>query len=213
MKQLKVTEIFYSLQGESLFAGRPCVFIRLTGCNLRCTYCDTGYAYQGGENRSLTEIIDQVKACSCPLVEVTGGEPLFQENTPQLLQHLLDQHWTVLLETNGSYDIRAVPPACIKIVDLKCPASGEHEKNDLRNISFLAPPDQIKFVITDRADYDFARSLVPRINTIPPDHILFSPVAGRLPPSELARWILADKLAVRLHLQLHKMIWGKECRQ
>lgn len=210
---LKVNEIFYSIQGESLYAGRPCAFVRLSGCNLRCAYCDTQYAYHDGTNLAIAEIIEAVQAYACPLVEVTGGEPLLQAGTPELIDQLLDLGMTVLLETNGSLDIRPVPAACIKIVDIKCPSSKEHEKNKVDNLDFLRPDDQVKFVIANRKDYLFAKDMAGRITTISPGNVLFSPAADLLAPDLLAEWMLADKLPYRLHLQLHKILWGKECRR
>ncbi|NNF99262.1 MAG: radical SAM protein [Desulfobacteraceae bacterium] len=205
---MKVNEIFYSIQGESLYAGRPCVFIRLTGCNLRCTYCDTTYAYEEGKEHSLKDIVRRISAYGCNLVEITGGEPLLQDETGPLVSHLLAKGFEVLLETNGSRDISGVDADCIKIVDIKCPSSGEHDKNDMDNLVRVSPADQLKFVIGDRHDYEFAKSVLaippPRI---PRDHILFSPVHGRIPADELASWILEDRLETRLHLQLHKLIW------
>ena len=213
MTTLKVNEILYSLQGESLYAGRACVMIRLAGCNLRCAFCDTQYAYDDGQDITLPEIIKKVQSHACPLVEITGGEPLLQKNTPRLIRQLLDNNFTVLLETNGSMDISPVPEACVKIVDIKCPASRESDTNDLENIDRLAPHDQIKFVITTRADYDFACSLLPQITAIPPENILFSIAEGQLKPSLLAEWMLSDKLLTRFHIQLHKIIWGGKCRK
>ncbi len=211
MTTLKVNEIFHSLQGESLYAGRACVLVRLTGCNLRCAYCDTPYAYDHGRDMALPEIINQVQSHECPLVEITGGEPLLQAHTPRLIRQLLDKKFTVLLETNGSVDISPVPEACIKIVDLKCPSSRESDKNDLKNIDRLAPHDQIKFVIATREDYAFACSLTPRITTIPSENILFSVADGQLDPSILAEWMLSDNRLNRFHIQLQ--IGRASCRE
>jgi 7-carboxy-7-deazaguanine synthase len=208
---LKVNEIFYSIQGESLYAGLPCVFVRLTGCNLRCSYCDTTYAYDDGEMLSVTKILAQVKYHRCRLVEITGGEPLCQDDTPHLISRLLDSGFTVLLETNGSKDIRRVDDRCIKILDIKCPGSRESHQNDLENLNRLGPDDQIKFVMTDRADYDFAKNLLhgkwPDRFPVP---VLFSAAVPQLFPAQLAEWILADHLAVRLQVQLHKILWPDE---
>lgn len=206
---LKVNEIFYSIQGESSFAGLPCVFIRLTGCNLRCTYCDTRYAYEQGRNMPLRAVVDWVQSYRCPLVEVTGGEPLIQEDVPELVCRLVDLGFTVLLETNGSQDIRRIDRRCVRIVDVKCPSSGESAKNDLENLYRLTDNDELKFVIGDAQDYMYAKEMV---NALPTSYskkgtIHFSPVFDRMAPDELAKWILKDRLNVRLHLQLHKLIW------
>ncbi|MFW5902090.1 MAG: radical SAM protein [Thermodesulfobacteriota bacterium] len=205
---LSVTEIFYSIQGESLHAGFPCTFVRLAGCNLRCRYCDTTYAHAPGTAMRMLKIMEQIRALSCPLVELTGGEPLLQEKTPDLITALLDSGHTVLLETNGSLDIRSVDARCIKIVDIKCPGSGESDKNCLANLEHLQPRDQLKFVLTDRRDYEYAKALLHRyFPQEPPVPLLFSPAEGYLDPALLAGWILADHLPVRLQLQLHRMIW------
>ncbi len=206
---LQVNEIFYSIQGESVFAGRPCVFVRLSGCNLRCAYCDTRYAYKGGEAMDIPEILEAVSGYGAPLVEVTGGEPLLQKESPALIQALLSCGYQVLLETNGSLNIGRVDRRCVKIVDIKCPSSGESEKNRLDNLNLLRPADQVKFVIGTDQDFAFAREMVrSRCARIPAGQILFSPVSGRLAPRQLADWILAEKLwQVRLQLQLHKHLW------
>jgi 7-carboxy-7-deazaguanine synthase len=211
---LTVNEIFYSIQGESSFAGCPCVFVRLTGCNLRCSYCDTQYAYFEGEELEIPMIIDKVMKYSCSLVEVTGGEPLLQDETPHFIGHLLDRKFTVLLETNGSQDISRVDSRCVRILDIKCPSSGQAEHNDLSNLQRLSGPDELKFVMGDREDYEFAKSIVKRLDGLPlePSRVHFSPVFGKIKPDTLAKWILADHLPVRLHLQLHKIIWDPELR-
>lgn len=220
---LNVSEIFYSIQGESLYAGLPCVFIRLAGCNLNCAYCDTRYARDGGTVMSINEILDRVGNLVCPLVEITGGEPLLQDETPSLADALLAKGYRVLLETNGSMDINRVSKKCVRIVDIKCPGSGHVDQNDFANLKRLSPMDQLKFVLTDRMDYEFARDMIldtwqhvaipasipaPVSMSIPaPAPILFSPVHGCLKPAELAEWILGDHLNVRLHLQMHKILW------
>jgi len=209
-----VNEIFHSLQGESSHAGRPCVFVRLTGCNLRCTYCDTRYAYDEGKEMDIGEIVDRLSAYSCRLVEVTGGEPLIQEGTPALVRALLERNYEVLLETNGSRNIDAVDPRCARIVDVKCPSSGEEGKNDFENLTRLTSRDEVKFVIQDRLDYDYAVEVLSRHEKArsgcrPP---LFSPVFGRMEPAVLAQWILSDGLPVRMQLQLHKVVWGPDRR-
>ena len=208
--KLKVNEIFFSIQGESTFSGRPCVFVRLTGCNLRCSYCDTKYAYEEGEYMEVEQIIDRVSSYGCKLVEITGGEPLIQENTPYLIEELIDAGFQVLLETNGTKDINIVDKRCIKIVDIKCPFSGEADKNDFENLKRLGKKDEVKFVIADRKDYEFAKAVLKKWKLVPfkPNPVHFSPVYNILDPKLLAEWILEDRLMVRLNLQLHKLIWG-----
>jgi 7-carboxy-7-deazaguanine synthase len=210
---LLVNEIFHSIQGESLYAGIPCVFVRLTGCNLRCSYCDTRYAYEEGTKMAITEILQQVADFKCQVVEITGGEPLLQEKTPFLIHRLIENGYEVLLETNGSIDIGLVDDRCQKIVDIKCPTSGESHKNDLNNLKRLNASDQIKFVIGDREDFRYARKIMKRIQPgFPRSHILFSPVFGKMPPEKLAKWILDENLNVRLHIALHKIIWPNKQR-
>lgn len=211
---LRVNEIFYSIQGESSFAGWPCVFVRLTGCNLRCTYCDTQYAYYEGSDLAVPEIVARVQAFQCSLVEVTGGEPLLQQDTPTLIARLLDLGHTVLLETNGSVDITPVDRRCIRIVDFKCPSSGAADANDFANIARLQPHDEVKCVIGDREDYEFAKVVLERIqgSRTGQAKVLLAPVFGLLEPRQLVRWILADRLPVRLNLQLHKYIWDPDQR-
>jgi len=205
---LVVNEIFYSIQGESLYAGLPCIFLRLTGCNLRCAYCDTRYAYSEGRTMEIPEILDRLADYRCRLVEITGGEPLYQTDTPRLVRALIAKRYTVLMETNGTYDIRQLDHGCIKIIDVKCPGSGESRKNEPGNLNHLGLNDQVKFVIGDRKDYIYARNIARQIpGEFPPDHVLFSPVHGKLAAQTLAEWILRDHLGVRLHLQLHKFIW------
>jgi len=202
---LEVSEIFHSIQGESSWSGLPCVFIRLTGCNLRCAYCDTTYAYEQGRFMEIPDILERVRELRCDLVEVTGGEPLVQPDTPPLICRLLDAGHTVLLETNGSMDIGAVDSRCIRIVDIKCPSSGMAKQNDLRNLKKLGARDELKLVIANRQDYEFARNLLSSLPAVQ-YKINFSPVFGVLDPRTLAEWILEDRLAVRLNLQLHKII-------
>lgn len=211
---LKVNEIFFSIQGESSHAGRPCAFIRLAGCNLRCSYCDTRYAYEEGSWQEIDDIEREIRPFGCSLVEVTGGEPLLQAETPELVRRLLDNGYTVLLETNGSLHIGAVDERCCRIVDMKCPSSGEADKNRLENLAVLTPNDEVKFVIADRSDFDYAKTVIStrlshHRDLKPP---LISPAFGRLNPESLARWILEDHLDVRLQIQLHKVIWGAEKR-
>jgi 7-carboxy-7-deazaguanine synthase len=211
---LKVNEIFYSIQGESSYAGRPCVFVRLTGCNLRCSYCDTRYAYDEGDLMEIGDVLKRVASYKCPLVEVTGGEPLIQKETPYLIHNLLEAGHEVLLETNGSQDIGQVDERCVKIMDIKCPTSGEEGKSDLKNLALLADTDEIKFVIGDRGDYDYAKKILNSMDLKPSpiSRVHFSPVFGKMDTGLLAKWILADHLDVRLHLQIHKIIWDPEKR-
>jgi 7-carboxy-7-deazaguanine synthase len=210
---LTVNEIFHSIQGESTHAGRPCVFVRLTACDLRCSWCDTPYAFHEGHKSSVDEVIEQVRAFECPTVEITGGEPLLQPDVYPLMQRLVDDRYTVLLETGGHRSIAGVPPQVIRIVDVKCPASGEAEKNHWPNIDLLTPRDEVKFVIQDRGDYEFARDVLERYSLA--DRcaaVLFSPVHGVLESKILAAWILEDRLPVRLQLQVHKYVWGADVR-
>ena len=211
--KLSVSEIFYSIQGESLYAGRPCAFVRLSGCNLRCRYCDTTYAYENGTEMAITKIIREIESFQCPLVEVTGGEPLLQRRTPDLIKELIERGHTVLLETNGTMAIDKVDPRCIRIMDIKCPGSGESGKTEISNFDRLLPKDQIKFVITDRTDYEYAKKLLTdKWQNKPPVEVLFSPAFGTHQPAILAAWILADHLPARLQLQLHKILWpSAEC--
>lgn len=207
---LRVTEIFHSLQGESTRAGLPTVFIRLAGCPLRCRWCDTTYAFAGGEPLTIAAILDRVATYGCPTVCVTGGEPLAQPHCLALLTALCDAGYAVSLETSGALDISGVDPRVVRIVDLKAPDSGECTKNRWGNLDCLRPSDEIKFVLASRADYEWAKSALAerRLETLCP--VLFSPVWDTLPPAELAEWILADRLPVRFQLQLHKVLWGQE---
>lgn len=191
-----------------MHAGLPCVFVRLTGCNLRCRYCDTEYAYHEGKALAVSEILEQVRTFDCNRVEVTGGEPLIQEYTPTLVEGLLGAGYQVLMETNGSRNIDLVDRRCSRIMDIKCPSSGEHARNDPANLNRLTTNDQVKFIIGDRQDFFFAEQMLPRLPAhLPPDRVLFSTVFGRLPLERLARWLLDDKINARLQVQLHKMIW------
>ena len=210
---LTVNEIFYSIQGESTRAGRPCVFVRLTACDLRCSWCDTPYGFHEGQKMSIDEVVAAVNVYRCQLVEITGGEPLLQEDVYGLMERLLAGDGTVMLETGGHRPITRVPRAVVKIVDIKCPGSGEADKNDWTNLDRLAPHDEVKFVIADRADYEFARQAIAR-HDLPSRTaaILFSPVHGVLAPKALSEWILEDRLPVRLQLQLHKFIWPPDTR-
>ncbi|MBI3493870.1 MAG: radical SAM protein [Acidobacteria bacterium] len=210
---LTVNEIFYSIQGESTLAGRPCVFVRLTACDLRCAWCDTAYAFHEGRKMSVDDVIAVVDRHDCSLVEITGGEPLLQDDVYPLMEKLLARGRTVMLETGGHRSIEHVPAAVLKVVDVKCPASGEADKNDWRNLDRLAPQDEVKFVVQDRTDYEFARDVIERRGLASrAAAVLMSPVHGVLDPKTLSEWILADHLPVRLQLQLHKYIWSPTTR-
>ena len=210
--RLKIYEIFYSIQGESTFAGRPCVLVRLTGCQMRCSWCDTEYAFHGGAWMSLDEVLAKVAAFGCPLVEVTGGEPLLQPACLPLLTALCDAGYEVLLETGGGLDIAPVDPRVRRILDIKCPASGESENNRWENLADLRPTDEIKFVVAGREDFDWAKGIIAQRGLAGVCPLHFSPVWESCPPPELAAWILADRLPVRLTLQQHKILWGKDTR-
>jgi 7-carboxy-7-deazaguanine synthase len=210
---LTVNEIFHSIQGESTHVGEPCVFVRLTACDLRCVWCDTTYAFYEGRKMSVDDVLEAVDRYGCPLVEITGGEPLLQQDVHPLMTRLLESGKTVLIETGGHRPIDTVPPGVVRIMDVKCPGSGESEKNDWANLTRLTERDQVKFVIADRRDYEFARDVV-RTESLSGRvaAVLFSPVHGQLPARELAGWILVDRLAVRLQLQAHKFIWPPDTR-
>ena len=210
---LTVNEIFYSVQGESTRAGSPCVFVRLTACDLRCSWCDTPYAFYEGRKQSVDEVLDTVERHGCQLVEITGGEPLLQDDVYELMTRLLDRGRTVMLETGGHRPIDRVPAAVVKIVDIKCPGSGEADKNDWSNLGRLAPHDEVKFVVKDREDYDFARQVI-RQHDLPSRcaAVLMSPVHDVLDGRQLSEWMLADHLPARLQLQVHKYIWPANTR-
>ena len=210
---LTVNEIFYSIQGESTYAGRPCVFVRLTACDLRCSWCDTPYAFHEGHKRQLSDVLEEVDRYGCPLVEVTGGEPLLQEEVYALMQSLLARGRTVLLETGGHRSTARVPPEVVTILDIKCPGSGEAEKNDWSNPARLRPHDEVKFVIKDRQDYEYARDVIARHDLAArANAIHLSPVHGALNPRTLSEWTLEDRLPARVQLQLHKYIWDPATR-
>jgi len=209
---MRLTEIFYSIQGESSFIGRPCVFIRTTACNLRCTWCDTTYSFYGGAEMSLDDIMQKVASYGCELVEITGGEPMLQKEIYELCDRLLAAEYTVLIETGGSLDLSKLDPRVIKIVDLKCPGSGEAEKNYWPNLEILQPHDQIKFVIADRTDYDWTLQVIQQYRLDARFHLLFSPVFGIMELRPLAEWMLADRVKAQLQVQLHKFIWPPETR-
>jgi 7-carboxy-7-deazaguanine synthase len=210
---LTINEIFHSIQGESTYAGRPCVFVRLTACDLRCRWCDTTYAFHEGRKMSVDEVIADVEARGCPTIEVTGGEPLLQPDVYPLMQRLLDSGKTVLIETGGHRSIANVPAGVIRIVDVKCPGSGESDRNDWSNLALLTKSDEVKFVIADRGDYEFARAIVLR-EDLPAkvNAVLLSPVHGELDAKLLSKWVIADRLDVRVQLQVHKYIWSPETR-
>ena len=207
-KSLTVNEIYQSIQGESTWAGERCVFVRLTFCDLRCNYCDTEYAFYEGKKTSLPEIVDRVASFQCPLVEITGGEPLLQKNVLSLMSILCDAGQTVLLETSGAHDISTVDPRVHRIMDLKTPDSGEVDKNLWSNIDHLTNRDEVKFVMGSREDYEWSCDKVRKFDlTKCCRSILFSPIFGRIDPRQIVEWILADKLDVRFQLQMHKFIW------
>lgn len=210
--RLRINEIFHSVQGEGTRAGVRCVFVRLTGCHLRCTYCDTAYAFYEGGWMTLDEILEQVRALGCETVEVTGGEPLLQPNVYPLMERLCDEYATVMLETSGAVAIDKVDPRVIRIVDIKCPSSGEAERNHWPNIEWLKPSDEIKFVLGDREDYEWARDVIERHGLLRRCPVLMNPVFDKLAPLDLATWVLEDRLDVRMGLQLHKFIWAPMTR-
>ena len=207
---LKVNEIYYSIQGESTHVGRPCIFIRLTYCNLRCTYCDTEYAFYQGKDIEIPEIMAKIKQWNCNLVEVTGGEPLFQDECIDLLNELTTQNYEVLLETGGSLSISNVPIEIVRIVDFKCPSSGMEKKNLWSIVNDLQPHDEVKFVIGDREDFDWAKEMLNKYLLNEKCSILFSPTFGKIDPSLIVEWILEGDIPVRIQLQMHKHIWKSE---
>jgi 7-carboxy-7-deazaguanine synthase len=213
---LRITEIFHSVQGESTWAGLPCTFVRLTGCPLRCVWCDTGYAFHGGERMTLDDILERVRAFGTPLVEVTGGEPLAHANAFVLVERLLDEGCTVLVETSGAFDVGPLDPRAHKIMDLKCPGSGESHRNLWSNLDHLGPGDEVKFVVKDEADWRWAESTIrerrleERVRSGALRALLVSPVWGEIDLEALAAWVLASGLPVRFQVQLHKLIWGAE---
>lgn len=210
---LTVFEIYASIQGESTHTGLPCVFVRLAACDLRCAWCDTPYAFTGGRKMSVDEVLETVADFHIPMVELTGGEPLLQAEAPELMLSLINRGHTVLLETGGHISVADVPEPVIKIMDVKCPGSGESSKNRWANIDLLQPHDEVKFVIADRADFDFASDVVNKYQLdTRVAAVLFSPVHGVLPPAKLAEWILEASVPARLQLQAHKYIWHPEAR-
>lgn len=210
MSQLRVTEIFLSLQGEGRSTGYPTVFVRLTGCPLRCRYCDTPYAFSGGDKRSIEEILQQVASFNVERVCVTGGEPLAQQDCLILLRALCDAGYRVSLETSGALDISSVDDRVTRVMDLKTPGSGEMTRNRMSNIECLRGDDQVKFVISDRADYEWSREQLKAYRLTERCEVLFSPVHGQINPTQLADWMVEDRIEVRLQLQLHKLLWGDQ---
>jgi 7-carboxy-7-deazaguanine synthase len=211
---MRITEIFYSIQGESSFAGLPCVFVRLTWCNLRCSWCDSEYTFTGGVEMNIDAVLEKVRGYGCKLVEITGGEPLVQKRECcELANRLCDEGFTVLIETGGSLDTSVLDPRAIKILDVKCPGSGESHRNFWANLEQLNPRDEIKFVIADRADFNFALEVIEKykLNNRQP-HVLFSPVWGAVELKDLAEWILQSDTRGRMQLQLHKYIWGPDVK-
>lgn len=204
-----ITEIFKSIQGESSYAGLPCSFIRTTGCNLRCVWCDTEYAFYGGQSMTIGEVLRAIEPHGCELVEITGGEPLLQEEVPVLASELLARNHRVLVETGGSLDVSVLPSEAVKIMDIKCPESGMTDQMDWKNLERLNPCDEIKFVINSRKDYDWAVGVLKEYTLNRKNLVLFSPVYRKLPPEQLAQWILEDQLPVRFQIQLHKVLWGE----
>lgn len=209
---MRVTEIFHSIQGESSYAGQPCVFVRLTGCPLRCTWCDTEYAFYGGTEQPIDEILSKVDSYGCRLVEVTGGEPLAQSEAFPLISTLCDRGYRVLIETSGAIDIASVDRRAHVILDVKCPGSGMTDRMYWPNLNQLTMKDEAKFVLADRKDYDWAREIIAKYELTSRCSVLMSPVFGSLEPRQLAEWVLADRLPVRFQLQLHKWIWAPDMR-
>ena len=209
---LKVNEIYHSIQGESSKSGLPCVFVRLTYCNLRCNYCDTEYAFYEGEDKSVEEIINEVKNYNCKLVEVTGGEPLVQKECLELMKKLCDEGFDVMLETGGSLPIKEIDERVLIIMDLKCPSSKMEKKNLYENIEYLKPKDELKFVIGNREDYDWSKEIISKYDLKNKSEIIFSVVFSELEPVSLVNWIIEDKLDVRYQLQMHKYIWHPETK-
>jgi len=207
---LKINEIYYSVQGESTHTGRPCIFIRLTYCNLRCSYCDTEYAFYEGKDMEIAQIISEIQQWECNLVEVTGGEPLFQEECIDLLHELINSNYEVMLETGGSLSISEVPKKVIKIVDFKCPSSKMEKKNLWSIVDDLQDHDEVKFVIGNREDFDWAKDKITEYSLDKICTLLFSPTFGKIDPQLIVEWILADNLPVRMQMQMHKMIWSPE---
>ena len=209
---MKINEIFKSIQGETSYAGLPCAFVRVTGCNLRCNYCDTTYAYEEGKEMSLSTILECIARLKTKIVCVTGGEPLSNNDTPLLLEELLVKNYTVLVETNGSYDIQTIPQEVIKIMDIKCPDSNMSHLMNWQNIKYLTKFDEVKFVLSSRKDYDWTKAVIYKYNLSEVANILIGTVFGAISPKMVVQWILEDNLDVRFQLQLHKYIWEPHTR-
>ena len=210
--KIKINEIYYSIQGESSFSGLPCVFVRFTYCNLRCSYCDTEHAFYEGKDMEISEILKKVKTYDCNLVEVTGGEPLFQKNCIILLEKLIEKKYEVLLETSGSLSIEDVPKKVVNIIDFKCPSSKMMKKNLWDNIKYLKKIDEVKFVIGDSKDYKWSKGIIKKYNLNKRCSILFSPLYGKIKPKVIVKWMLEDNIDARFQIQLHKEIWDKDKR-
>ncbi|MBW7899340.1 7-carboxy-7-deazaguanine synthase [Candidatus Brocadiaceae bacterium B188] len=209
---MKINEIFKSIQGETSYAGLPCTFIRITGCNLRCSYCDTTYAYEKGTAMPIGSILERVAGFKTKLVCITGGEPLSDKDTPSLIEELLSINYTILVETNGSYDIRMIPQKAIKIMDIKCPDSGASHLMHWQNIRYLTKRDEIKFILCSRDDYEWAKGVIAEYRLSEVAQVLIGTVFNALPPRTVVQWILEDNLPVRFQLQLHKYIWDPQAR-
>ena len=205
--KLKINEIYYSIQGESSYTGKPCIFVRLTYCNLRCSYCDSEYTFYEGFDMSINEILESIKKYPCELVEVTGGEPLFQKGCIDLLKELVKLDYKVLLETSGSLTIKDVPEKVINIIDFKCPSSNMKKKNLWENVNYLKENDEVKFVIEDKQDYNWAKEKIKKYNLTDKCNILMSPSYNKIKPKKITEWILKDNLDIRFQIQLHKEIW------
>lgn len=209
---MKINEIFKSIQGETSYAGLPCIFIRTTGCNLRCSYCDTMYAYEEGKELSIISILKSISEFKLKLVCVTGGEPLSNKDTPLLIKKLIDKNYTVLVETNGSYDIQSIPQKAIKIMDIKCPDSNMDHSMYWQNINYLTKLDEVKFILNSRKDYEWAKAAIHKHNLSKITNVLIGTAFGKIYPSSVVQWILEDGLDVRFQLQLHKYIWNPQLR-
>ena len=210
--KLKINEIYYSIQGESSYTGLPCIFIRLTYCNLRCSYCDSEYTFYEGKDMTINEILDDIKKYDCNLVEVTGGEPLLQKRCIDLLKELVNLNYKVLLETSGSLTIKNVPKEVTNIIDFKCPSSNMEKKNLWENIDYIKPLDEVKFIIENREDYEWSKSIIKKFNLTEKCNILLSPSYMKIEPKKITKWILSDNLNVRFQIQLHKEIWDDKER-
>ena len=205
--KLKINEIYYSIQGESSYTGLPCIFIRLTYCNLRCSYCDSEYTFYEGKDMTINEILNDIKKYDCNLVEVTGGEPLLQKRCIDLLKELVNLNYKILLETSGSLTIKNVPKEVTNIIDFKCPSSKMEKKNLWKNIDYIKPSDEVKFIIENREDYEWSKNVIKKFNLTEKCNVLLSPSYMKIEPKKITKWILSDNLNVRFQIQLHKEIW------